>query len=110
MSERPTDPNPSSCNAVLDDQVNCGPARRVGLATMDTPDDVIARILPDAASLIAPTKSIPARRASSLSATGGMRQEFEVPPKMRWCCRISSGKDHDAGETMTCETPFLFAD
>ena len=91
---------------VFDDQYLVGHARRVGLATMDTPDDVIARMLPTLRHEFA-DESISIREAE-FPRHWRMRQDRGAAENALVLSDFF-GTDHDAA-TELAETPFLFAD
>jgi hypothetical protein len=91
---------------VFDDQYLVGHARRVGLATMDTPDDVIARMLPTLRHEFA-DESIRIREAE-FPRHWRMRQDRSAAENALVLSDFF-GTDDDAA-TELAATPFLFAD
>jgi hypothetical protein len=91
---------------VFDDQYLVGHAHRVGLATVDTPDDVIARMLPTLRHEFA-DESIRIREAE-FPRHWRVRQDRSTAENALVLSDFF-GADRDAG-TDLAETPFLFAD
>ena len=91
---------------VFDDQYLVGHARRVGLATMDTPDDVIARMLPTLRHEFA-DESIRIREAE-FQRHWRMRQDRGGSDNAAVLADFFRA-DPDAGRDLA-DTPHLFAD
>jgi hypothetical protein len=91
---------------VFDDQYLVGHARRVGLATLDTPDDVIARMLPTLRHEFA-DESIRIREAE-FQRHWRMRQDRDASDNAAVLADFF-GADPDAGRELA-DTPHLFAD